>query len=111
MGGTIEILRVSEEVGALSMSCFEVTPAAGKKMTVLKFTGSAALSQNSVVRLMWDEGGAQQEAAWTIKEEGEMPGQFEFTNLSDGVKKLTLCCDNGEAGPVWMSGYAEVLIE
>lgn len=110
MAGVIEQLKVSKEVAGGEMECDEITPGAGKSITVLSFEGSAAYTQNCVVRLTWDDGGASEETVWTIKGEFKLPHKATISG-ADGVKKLSLCCENGETGSVWMSGYAEVLVE
>lgn len=112
MAGIVHKLKVSEEIAATTAVCDELTPASGKSITVLKFEGGAAFTQNSVVRLMWDHEGVGEECIWSIKGESTLPHQAVVDAVDvDGVKKLALCCDNGESGAVWMSGYAEVLIE
>jgi len=110
MAGTFIILKVSEEVAGGAMVCAEEIPGDGKSVTVMRFEGSGAFTQNSVVRLAWDFGGVAEETVWTIKGESTLPHRAELVG-ADGIKKLVLCLDNGEAGPVFMSGYAEVLIE
>ena len=110
-------LFVSEEIAGGDVAADFIVPAVGKIVRILEFYGDAAFTQNSVVRLVWDMEGPDETQIWTIKGEGSYPlGVVVLSDLfpallSDGVRKLGVCCENGESGPLFMSGYARVLVE
>ena len=112
-----EFLKISEEALGTSQVAQAITPAAGKKVTIIKFISSAYPSQNSATRLVWvyDHLTEPEEQLWTIKGNGEMPideldSNSVITN-TDGVRKLAVVCENGELGPMFMSAWVKVLIE
>ena len=100
-------LIISKEVAGNTEDCVTAIPTAGKDVFIFSFFGSAAFSQNAVVKLVWDFGGTE-ELIWTVK--GEMPMPFKYTIPSasvDGVKKLAVCLENTGTGSVYLSGYCE----
>ena len=96
------------EIASSTEGADEYVPANGATVEIKKFAGTAAFSVNSVVRLVWDYGGAAEEIVWTIKGEGKMP--FDYEVIGDGTKKLAVVCENAEAGGIYMSGYALLLV-
>jgi len=88
-------------------------PANNKAIEIILFHGQAAYSANSAVKLVWDFGGAGEEVLWSIKGGGDMPAHHieTFTKIGDGVKKIAVTLDNGEAGNIFMSGLAHLKVE
>ena len=105
------IIEISKEVNGFTEDYAAHTPANGKNFIVMAFEGSGvAASLNAVVKLVWDFGGAGETVLWTIKGNDFMKHHIDDT-LGDGTKKLAVVLDNGEAGPVFMSGYCRILEE
>jgi len=107
-------LRISKEVTAGETDIDFYIPPAGKTVSIVKFAGDGAFSQNSVVRLTWknNEVEANRVHIWTIKGETKMPDQYEIPSSdTDGVRELAVCLENGEAGALFMSGYAFLKVQ
>lgn len=100
-------LRIAKEVASSTEDCVTHIPPSGAYVLISDFVGDAAFQPNAAVKLVWDVGGAGETVLWSIKGNHEMPGDIEILD-SDGVKKLGVCLDNGEAGPLFLSGYAKV---
>ena len=105
-------LRLSMEVAAETMECDVYTPPSGKKFEVLIFQAEAAFNVNAAVALVWihDHTTEAQDTLWSTKGSGHMGKPVTRTN-ADGVRKLSLCLDNGLTGPAFLSGYARILVE
>jgi len=103
---TIE-LAVSSEVASGTTDCDFYVPPSGSIVNIVFFRADAAFSTNSVVRITWknDHGTESPVHLWTIKGDGEMPYQPEITD-TDGVREIAVCLENGDAGGLFMSGYA-----
>jgi hypothetical protein len=102
-------LKISKEVAASTADAETHTPAAGKKVSIRQFVGSAAFVVNCVVRLVWKYGVAGETIFWTINGDSKMPYALYLPDAEvDGVNKLAIVLDNGTAGPVYMSGFLEV---
>ena len=89
----------------------DYAPASGKHLYINCFHGSAAFTQNSVVKLVWkyDHATESEEILWAVKGEGCMPFIAEIPATdTDGIRKLAVVCDNGETGPLVMAGYAKI---
>lgn len=99
-------LTISQEVSADTEQCETYIPPNMATIEVLEFFGSGAFSKNSSVKLVWDLDGAGETVLWSHKGEAAAPRRFTVTG--DGVKKLAVCLDNGEPGPIFMSGYAKI---
>jgi hypothetical protein len=112
-----QYLKIAEEVTGETQVMDAITPDSGKKITVIQFIASAYPSQNSAIRLVWKMAHATEteEEVWTVKGNGTMPIDQEdpghIITDADGVRKLGICCDNGEVGAMYMSGWAKVLVE
>jgi len=101
-------LFISKEVQAGIEECETYTVKSGKKSRVLFFKGEAAFSKNSAVKLVWDYNGVGEEVLWSTKGEGSLPSGTVIEKIGDGVKEWAVCLDNGETGPLYMSGFAEI---
>ena len=102
----IELLISKEVVNGIE-DCDTYTPADGVKFEVMSFLGEGCFSKNAVVKLVWDIDGAP-EILWSMKGSSAMPTNIQVERTGDGTKKLALCLDNGESGPVVMSGFAVI---
>jgi hypothetical protein len=81
----------------------------GKTVTMLHAQGSAVFSANTAVLFEFGSGETW-EPIWSIK--GEMPIQRSVpVGVGDGTKVFRIRLSNGEAGPVYMSGYCSLLVE
>ena len=105
-------LYKSKDVTNGTESSDDYVPPDGKKFYILEMHGSAAFSKNSVVKLIWDYGGADN-VIWSLKGDGHTPDSFrgELIATGNGVKKLSLVLDNGETTNVVMSGLAWIKVE
>ncbi len=100
-------LKVSEEIASgQSVADTRIVPN-GKDIKVVRFKGEGAFTANSVVCLVWDYGGAGEEILWSTK--GADDTDLYIIRQGDGVKKLAVVCDNGEAGPVVMTGWCQAM--
>ena len=102
MATEIVELKVSEEISASTDVCDTYTPASGKNVYLLEFFGDAAFSENSVVMITWDYGGGSEEIVWSTKGSARDNGLKELIGTGDGVKKVAVCCSNGETGALVM---------
>jgi len=116
MGAQYITLYRSKEVAGSTEEANTYTPPTGAKITVVEFEGDAAFTSNSVVSILWDYNTANEEPVWTIK--GSRITKQKFTTdgagnalTGDGTKKIAICLSNGEAGSLYMSGYAKLLVE
>ena len=77
--------------------------------TALVVTSSVLLY---LLALVWihDHTTEAQDTLWSTKGSGHMGKPVTRTN-ADGVRKLSLCLDNGLTGPAFLSGYARILVE
>jgi len=92
-------LKLIQEVSAgITIANTYVVPS-GVVCNVYKFRGNAVYSKNSIVKAVWDYNGNEELIAVT-KGDVELDLAFEVTG--DGVKKLAVVLENGEAGPIIM---------
>jgi hypothetical protein len=103
-------LELAKQVLSADEECDTYIPPLDKDFNVQEFYGEAAYSTNSAVKLVWDLDGANEEILWATKGSGGMPN-IDIIRTGDGVKKLALCLDNGEADPIFMSGHALIAVE
>ena len=102
-------LIVSEEVSASTDVVDTYIPADGVEVWIEEFHGNAAFTQNSAVMILWDYDTANEVILWSTKGVDKTHHKIEVTG-ADGVKKLALCCSNGDAGALILSGYAKVKV-
>ena len=105
----IKKLKLAKSVAANTEDADTFTPANGKKVNVIKFLGEAPFTKNVVVKLIWDYGGGSEEILWSIEGASEMLDLDSI--IGDGVKKIAIALDNGEASAVIMSGFASLNVE
>ena len=105
-------LSLSMEVAGESMECDVYIPANGKRFKVLNFEGEAAFDVNAAVKLVWIMNHVSEtaETLWSIKGAGQLPKSISRSN-ADGIRKLSLCLDNGLTGAVFLSGHARIWVE
>ena len=106
---SVKEISISQEVLSGIEVCEHYTPKNGEKIRVLEFVGSSAFVSNAVVKLIWDFNGTNEEVLWSHKGEGSCPVNFEL--IGDNVKKIAVCLDNGENGPLFMSGYLRMAVK
>lgn len=107
-------LRIVEEIPASTRVADVITPAAGKKVFIRKFHGSAAFSKNAFVGIAWKYEHASESEVWIWQTKGvdTMPKDFEIAGSEvDGVRKLAVVCDNAESGDLMLGCWAEIEIE
>lgn len=110
MAWTDRELRIAKEVDSGTTVAETYTPAASvHEINVLTFQGAAAFSPNSVVKLVWnwDHATEDEEIIWSVKGEHSMPESYPISNC-DGIRKLAVVLENGEAGKLVLSGYASL---
>jgi len=95
-------LIVSGEVGAEQRVADTYTPANGEEIYICCFNGQACFTPNSAVYVAWDYGGENEVILFSTKGSAEIHLESEI--IGDGTKKIAVVCDNGEPGPVVMSG-------
>jgi hypothetical protein len=105
---TIE-LKVSEEIAASTDVCDTYTPANGAEVWIEEFRGNAAFTTNSAVMIVWDYNTVNEEIVWSTKGAEFFQHQLKITG-ADGTKKLALCCSNGEAGALVLSGFVSIRV-
>lgn len=107
MSKTIVKLRVAEEITNGEYVAATYTPANGKEIHIHEFRGDAAFTKNSVVKLVWKYNHAteSEEIIWSTKGSQSVTDLTEITD-ADGTRKIAVVCDNGESGPIVMSGFA-----
>jgi hypothetical protein len=108
MSWEVKELRISKEVPAGITEVDSYQPLASvHEIAITKFQGAAAFSPNSVTKLIWKWNHATEPEViiWSIKGEYFIPDEFSITDCN-GVRKLAVVLENGEDGPLVMSGYA-----
>jgi hypothetical protein len=95
-------LNLSKEVAASTTMANTYIPASGKIVSVICFCGNAVYTVNSVVKAVWDYDTVNEEIIWSSK--GDVQTDLNYEATGDGVKKLAIVLENGEDGPVVMSG-------
>lgn len=104
----MQTLYISQSVANGVEVCDSMVPADGAIVNVLSFFGSALFTKASSVKLVWDLDGTP-ELLWSIS--GEASAPISFTKTGDGVKKLSVCLNNGESTAANMSGCATIEVE
>lgn len=108
-----QVLYLSKSVAATTEDCDTYVVPNGKTVKVIKFHGESDFSESSAVKLVWDVAGTPV-ILWSMKGSAEMPRQVPdamATMTGDGVKKIALCLDNGEANAIFMSGHVILEVE
>lgn len=102
---TYREIRVSEEVPAgMTVAATAVPASSCTEVCLVEFHGESAFTQNSVVKCAWDYGSVNEEILWSTK--GSAKETDIFMNLSGpfGSKAIAVVLENGENGPIVMSG-------
>ena len=102
-------LKVSEEIASGADVCDTYTPANGAEVWIELFHANAAFTTNSAVLLLWDYDTVDEVVVWSSKGSESFNQQMQITG-ADGTKKLALCCSNGEAGALILSGFCKVKV-
>ena len=108
-----QTLYLAKSVTAATEDCDTYVVPNGKKVTVINMHGEAAFSANSAVKVVWDSSGTPV-ILWATKGSGSIPKGVseDFPVMTgDGIKKIALCLDNGEAGTIFMSGHVILEVE
>jgi len=101
-------LRVSQVVLAGTTISDTLVIANGSVATVKIFEASCPDSPLCIACLVWDPGEVGEEILWVFQREGIMPQENAVTVTGDGVKKLAVCCDNGDASDFYFNAFAKV---
>lgn len=102
-------LRISAKITSGNQTADTYIVPNGETACVYFFEGSAPDSPLTVVRLVWDFGGASEENLWVIQREGNMPSRERDIDLvGDGIKKLAVVCDNGCTSDYYFNAFAKV---
>lgn len=103
-----KILEIAEEVNSGTTITEIYTPPANSIIKFTSFSGHAAFSPNSVVKVIWDYGTPNEVILASTKGDVIDEPMYTVTN-GDGVKKIGVSLENGENGKLVMSGRVKFI--
>lgn len=111
MGWVAKELRLCGEVPSGAESTWantEVIPN-GKRVEVIHLCGHGPGTVNSVIKAVWDYEGAGEDVIWSTKNDAN--DEIYYAAVGDGIKELAIVLENGEDGPIVMSGCTKYVEE
>lgn len=97
-------------ISASSTVTDEYTPASGTTLLVEEVGGNASISPDTIIKIVWDDGGAAEEIIFSTHGDATHMIQKQYTG--DGSKKLTIKLTNNLTETDCIGGYWKgVLVE
>jgi hypothetical protein len=100
-------LRIAQSVLASTQVADTLIIPNGETATVEYLSASCPDTPLGVACLIWDYGGTE-EVLWVFQREGIKPSEDVISVVGDGVKKLAVCCDNGDTTDYFFNAFAKI---